>query len=302
MEFDLNKYAKNIESNIMYPKEELKNIIDENILNVVEKVTDMAKRYVKDIEENFYYCIAMHLNSTYDRLRKGKVIKNPQIDYIKREYAEEYEIAKILTKEINNNLNIELPEDEIGFITMYLKTFSEKDKKVSRVAVIVLTHGHVACGMAEVANKLLCTNLAIGIEMELDESPKIMLERTIEAVRKSLIENSNLYEIYKELEGDKKFGEGEQCVKKYLKTIITVCLTGEGSALNIKKYIEGMLGESKTSLNIIPIGIANISNGKNEIMDVYKNNNVIAVVGTINPEIENVPFISFQDILKSLVK
>ncbi len=42
-EFDLNKYAKNIESNIMYPKEELKNIIDENILNVVEKVTDMAK-------------------------------------------------------------------------------------------------------------------------------------------------------------------------------------------------------------------------------------------------------------------
>lgn len=346
MEFDLNKYAKNIESNIMYPKEELKNIIDENILNVVEKVTDIAKRYVKDIEENFYYCIAMHLNSTYDRLRKGKVIKNPQIDYIKREYADEYEIAKILTKEINNNLNIELPEDEIGFITMYLKTFSEKDKKVSRVAVIVLTHGHVACGMAEVANKFLCTNLAIGIEMELDESPKIMLERTIEAVRnfdegkgclllvdmgslvsfghiitketgiltkvigrvdtmmvleavrKSLIENSNLYEIYKELEGDKKFGEGEQCVKKYLKTIITVCLTGEGSALNIKKYIEGMLGESKTSLNIIPIGIANISNGKNEIMDVYKNNNVIAVVGTINPDIENVPFISFQDILK----
>ncbi|AWK51663.1 transcriptional regulator [Clostridium beijerinckii] len=346
MEFDLNKFAKNIEANLFFPKEELKNIIDEKILNVVEKVTNIAKGYIENIQENFYYCIAMHLNSTYDRLKQGRVIKNPESDYIKKEYYNEYRIAKILTKEINKSLDIELPEDEIGFIAMYLKTFSVVEKNVSRVAVIVLSHGHVACGMVDVANKLLGTNLAVGIEMSLDENPQSLLERTIEvakkvhegkgclllvdmgslvtfgeiitketgiptrvigrvdtvmvleAVRRSLIENSNLYEISKALDGDKAYVGKVQGVKKYIKTIITICITGEGTALKIKKYLEDVLGNSNKNLNIIPIGIMNKNNAQDEIIKMSKDNNIATIVGTIDPEVESIPFISFQDILK----
>jgi transcriptional regulator with AAA-type ATPase domain/transcriptional regulatory protein LevR len=346
VEFNLNKFAKNIEANIFFPKEELKNIIDEKILNVVEKVTNIAKQYIENIQENFYYCVAMHLNSTYDRLKQGRIIKNPESDYIKKEYYNEYRIAKILTKEINKSLDIELPEDEIGFIAMYLKTFSEVDKSVSRVAVIVLSHGHVACGMVDVANKLLGTNLAVGIEMSLDESPQILLEITIEvvkkvhegkgclllvdmgslvtfgeiitketgiptmvigrvdtvmvleAVRRSLIENSNLYEISKALDGDKAYVGKVQGVKKYIKTIITICITGEGTALKIKKYLEDVLGNLNKNLNIIPIGIMNKNNAQDEIIKISRDNNIAAIVGTIDPELESIPFISFQDILK----
>ncbi|RII34448.1 PRD domain-containing protein [Clostridium chromiireducens] len=346
VESNLSKFAKNIEANIFFPKEELKNIIDEKILNVVEKVTNIAKQYIENIQENFYYCVAMHLNSTFDRLKQGRIIKNPESDYIKKEYYNEYRIAKILTKEINKSLDIELPEDEIGFIAMYLKTFSEVDKNVRRVAVIVLSHGHVACGMADVANKLLGTNLAIGIEMSLDESPQILLERTIEAVKKvhegkgclllvdmgslvtfgeiitketgiptmvigrvdtvmvleavrrSLIENSNLYEISKALDGDKAYVGKVQGVKNYIKTIITVCITGEGTALKIKKYLEDVLGSLNKNLNIIPIGIMNRKNAQDEIIKITRENNIAAIVGTIDPELDNIPFISFQDILK----
>ncbi len=346
VEFNLNKFAKNIEANIFFPKEELKNIIDEKILNVVEKVTNIAKQYIENIQENFYYCIAMHLNSTYDRLKQGRIIKNPESDYIKKEYYNEYRVAKILAKEINKSLDIELPEDEIGFIAMYLKTFSAVDKNVSRVAVIVLSHGHVACGMADVANKLLGTNLAIGIEMSLDESPQILLERTIEAVKKvnegkgclllvdmgslvtfgeiitketgvptrvigrvdtvmvleavrrSLIENSNLKEISRALDGDKLYVGKVKGVKKYIKTIVTICITGEGTALKIKKYIEDVLGNSNKNLNIIPIGIMNKNNVQDEIIKISQDNNIAAIVGTIDPGLESIPFISFQDILK----
>ena len=346
MEFNLNKFAKNIEADLFFPKEELKNIIDEKILNVVEKVTNIAKQYIENIQENFYYCIAMHLNSTYDRLKQGRIIKNPESDYIKKEYYNEYRIAKILTKEINKSLDIELPEDEIGFIAMYLKTFSGVDKNVSRVAVIVLSHGHVACGMVDVANKLLGTNLAIGIEMPLDENPQILLERTIEvvkkvhegkgclllvdmgslvtfgeiitketgiptmvigrvdtvmvleAVRRSLISNSNLYEISKALDGDKTYVGKVLGVKKYIKTIITICITGEGTALKIKRYLEDVLGNSNKNLNIIPIGIMNRNNAQDEIIKISKENNIAAIVGTIDPELESIPFITFQDILK----
>lgn len=346
MESNLSKFAKNIERNIFFPKEELKDIIDEKILKVVEKVTNIAKQYIENIQDNFYYCIAMHLNSTYDRLKHGRIIRNPEADYIKKEYYNEYRIAKILTKEINVSLNIELPEDEIGFIAMYLKTFSTTDEKVRRVAVIVLSHGHVACGMADVANKLLGTNLAVGIEMSLDESPQSVLKRTIdtvknvhegkgclilvdmgslvtfgeiitketgvptmvigrvdtvmvlEAVRRALIANSNLYEIHKALDGEKAYVGKVKGIKKYIRTIVTICITGEGTALKIKKYLEDILGKLNENLNIISIGIMNIKNAKDEIIKISKDNSITAIVGTIDPEVEKIPFISFKDILR----
>ncbi|NRU22305.1 PTS sugar transporter subunit IIA [Clostridium beijerinckii] len=314
---------------------------------MVEKVTDIAKQYIENIQGNFYYCVAMHLNSTYERLKQGRIVRNPESDYIKKEYYNEYRIAKILTKEINNSLDIELPEDEIGFIAMYLKTFSEVDKNVSRVAVIVLSHGHVACGMVDVANKLLGTNLAVGIEMSLDENPQILLERAIEvvkrvnegkgclilvdmgslvtfgeiitketgiptrvigrvdtvmvleAVRRSLMENSNLYEISKALDGDKAYVGKVKGANKYTKTIITICITGEGTALKIKKYLEDVvLGNTNKNLRIISVGIINKDNAQNEIIKISRDHDIAAIVGTIDPELESIPFISFQDILK----
>lgn len=345
MKFDLNRFAKNIESNIFFPKEELKNIIDEKVLKVVENVTNIAKSYIDNIRENFYYCIAVHLNSTFERIKQGKIIKNSQLDYIKNEYHNEYRVAKILTKAINNSLDIELPDDEVGFIAMYLKTFSTMDQKISRVNVIVLSHGHVACGMADVSNKLLGTNLAIGIEMSLDESPQTLLNKTIdtvkkvhegkgclllvdmgslvtfgeiitkqtgiptriigrvdtvmvlEAVRRALI-TSDLNEIADALDGDKSFVGQVKGVKKYLKTIITVCITGEGTALKIKKYLEDIMDSSSENLDIIPIGIMNRNNALDKIRKISEDHNIIAIVGTINPEILGIPFISFENILK----
>lgn len=345
MKFDLNRFAKNIESNILYPKEELKNIIDERILKVVENVTNIAKSYIDNLKENFYYCIAVHLNSTVDRLKQGKIIKNSQLDYIKNEYYNEYRVAKILTKEINKSLNVNLPDDEIGFLAMYLKTFSATDQNISRVNVIVLSHGHVACGMADVSNKLLGTNLAIGIEMSLDENPQAILKKTIEtvkkihegkgclllvdmgslvtfgeiitkqtgiptrivgrvdtvmvleAVRRALV-TSDLDEIADALDGDKSYVGKVNGVKKYLNTIITVCITGEGTALKIKKYLESILDSSNQDLSIIPIGIMDKKSAQEKILKISEEHNIIAIVGTINPDIFGVPFVPFQNILK----
>ncbi|APC40129.1 sigma 54-interacting transcriptional regulator [Clostridium estertheticum] len=349
MKFDLNRFAKNIESNAFFSKEELKNIVDGKILMVVENVTNIAKSYIDNLKENFYYCMAVHLNSTYDRLKQGKTIMNSQLEYIKNEYHNEYRVAKILTKEINNSLDIKLPEDEIGFIAMYLKTFSAIDQKISRVSIIVLSHGHVACGMVDVSNKLLGTNLAIGIEMSLDESPQILLKKTIEtvkkvnegkgclllvdmgslvtfgeiitkqtgiptriiarvdtvmvleAVRRALI-TSDLDEIADAIDGDKSYVRQVKGVKKYLKTIITVCITGVGTALKIKKYLEDIMDCQSENINIIPIGIMNRDSAQDKIKKITEDHNVIAIVGTINPEILDIPFISFQDILKDDAK
>ena len=99
--------------------------------------------------------MVIHLNSAYERIINIKEITNPQLDYVKENYNIEFKTAKAMAKVINKNLNVELPEDEIGFIAMYLKNFRQKINGIKgKVSVVILSHGHVAKGMADVVNKL----------------------------------------------------------------------------------------------------------------------------------------------------
>ena len=76
---------------------------------------------------------------------------------------------------------------------MYLRIITKPiDIKRGRVGIIVLSHGSVALGMVEVANKLLKVDHAVGIEMRLDEQPESTLQRTIKIVKE--IGNRNTYE------------------------------------------------------------------------------------------------------------
>lgn len=352
VEFQLNNFVKNNELESMDVNKKLSAVVGSEIINAVEKTVEIARNFYDNVQKNFYYCVAIHLSSTCERLRNGKKIKNPQLDYIKSEYTLEYKVAKIMANQINEDLNIELPEDEIGFLAMYLKTFTnDKKSKESRVAVIVLTHGRVAGAMAEVANKLLGVNHAVGIEMSLDESPKEALKRTIEvvkkidegkgclilvdmgslvtfgeiitkdtdiptrvigrvdtvmvleAVRRAMIPDSNLYEIVEALDGDKSYVgivEGVQKASGNPKTIIALCITGHGTALKIKKYIEDLTESFDDDINVVSLGLIGEDAVEEEIKKLSSKSNVVAVVGTINPKIDNIPFVSFEEVLNGI--
>ncbi|ERM92636.1 transcriptional regulator [Caldanaerobacter subterraneus subsp. yonseiensis KB-1] len=349
MEIELKKFAASVKTSISISKKELVNVVGEKIVNAVEKAYEIARRSFKNLEDNLFYSLAIHLSATYERILGGKPIFNPQLENIIREYPLEYSTAKIMAKEINKELGIELPEEEIGFIAMYLKTFSgEKPVEGGRVGVIVLTHGHVASSMAEVANRLLGVNHAIGIDMALDEKPEKVLERTIEvvkridegkgciilvdmgslvtfgeiitkrtgiptrvvarvdtvmvleAVRRAIIPETTLDEIADAIDSEKSYvGKVETLFdKKPSKAIVTVCITGEGTALKIKKYIEDLIPELKENYKIIPVGMLVQEDIVKEIEKIRKENDVAAFVGTINPGIESIPFISVEEVLK----
>ncbi|AAM23481.1 transcriptional regulatory protein LevR/transcriptional regulator with AAA-type ATPase domain [Caldanaerobacter subterraneus subsp. tengcongensis MB4] len=349
MEIELKKFAASVKTSISISKKELVNVVGEKIVNAVEKAYEIARRSFKNLEDNLFYSLAIHLSATYERILSGKPIFNPQLENIIREYPLEYSTAKIMAKEINKELGIELPEEEIGFIAMYLKTFSgEKPVEEGRVGVIVLTHGHVASSMAEVANRLLGVNHAIGIDMALDEKPEKVLERTIEvvkridegkgciilvdmgslvtfgeiitkrtgiptrvvarvdtvmvleAVRRAIIPETTLDEIADAIDSEKSYvGKVETLFdKKPSKAIVTVCITGEGTALKIKKYIEDLIPELKENYKIIPVGMLRQEDIAKEIEKIRKENDVAAFVGTINPGIESIPFISVEEVLK----
>ncbi|AEF16985.1 PTS system transcriptional activator [Thermoanaerobacterium xylanolyticum LX-11] len=352
VEMELKRFANNIKSNVVVSKRELKEIVGEKILYAVENAVKIAKQNYKNVQDNLFYSLAIHLGAAYERLKSGKTIINPQLENVKREYTNEFIVARKMVDRINKDLGIELTEDEIGFIAMYLRTFSTNvDKEKGRVGVIVLTHGHVAGGMVDVANKLLGVNIAVGIEMSLDESPENALERTIEvvkkvdegkgclilvdmgslitfgeiitkrtgiqtrvigrvdtvmvleAVRRAIIPDATIDEIADALDENKTYVghvEGVKDSNKLPKAIVTICITGEGTALKIKKYIEDEIPGVEKIIKIIPVGIFSKREIDEEISKIRSKNNVVAFVGTIDPKIDDIPFIPVEEIMNGI--
>lgn len=111
----------------------------------------------------------------------------------------------------------------------------------------------------------------------------------LEAVRRAIIPDTTLDEIADALDVDKTYigrVEGIKSKDKLPKAIVTVCITGEGTALKIKKYIEDVLPQLKDDYKIIPVGMLRQEDIEKEISKIREENEVVAFVGTINPGIK----------------
>ncbi len=329
-------------------KTELKNLVGAKIASLLDTCQSVAQSYFPDLENSFYFTLGIHISAAYERLVQGKEIYNPHLKKVKTEYRDEFKVAKILGEIIQKELDIILPEDEIGFIAMYLKTFSTQSARtLSRVSVVILTHGKVGKSIAEVVNKLLSTDHAIGIEMSLTESPQIALEKTIkkireiengkgiallvdmgslvifgdlitkelgipvrvvnrvdtlmalEAVRRAILTESNLDEV---VEGLADAKVPALSMKKSIsrnnlpKAIVSICMTGEGAAKKIENFVNEVVKRLNHSISVFSIGMISMAGIDFEIQKIAKNFDILAFVGTINPEYETIPYISIESL------
>lgn len=356
MEQRLKNFIKKVNSSVRnIEKSGLANIVGEEIVYITNKILHVAKLRLGIDVDDLYYVLAIHLNTTINRIKQGKLLKNPQLDTVKREFKEEFEVAKEMLSIINDELNINLSEDEAGFITMYLRMSAEEQNNCieGRVGVLVMTHGNVAKGMLDVANRLLGVKYGSSLEMSLEDKPQKMLDTAInvvkkidegkgvlllvdmgsltsfgelinketdiktrvlprvdtvmviEAVRRAILPNSNLDEIADTLleENIKVLDNSSNNFlidrkEPKTKTIITICITGQGSAKKIKDVLSEKIWTLRDNVDIIPIGVVD-SGFKELILNIKKNNDLVAIVGTINPNIDDIPYISFQEILDS---
>ncbi len=348
VELELIRGAKAINYNVVNT-DELMNLVGVKSLETVKMMIKLAKKELTGLQSDIIYPLAVHLNSTYERIRNGKEIINPKLSIIKTRYEKEYNVAKKMCEIVRERLNIDVPEDEIGFITMYLKNYTRYLKnEEGKVAVIVMTHGRVASAMSEVANKFLGVEHAVGLDMDFRDSPDIMLEKAIrlvqendqgkgciilvdmgslvtfgdiitaktgietrvigrvdtlmvlEAVRKSALTDQSLEEIMHDLENDSKgFGSSQYNNESnnLSKVIVTLCITGKGSALKIKEYVESKIDLKGKDIEIMSIGFMD-EDINVALSRIAKSKNIKAIVGTINPEFRNIPFISLEELMK----
>lgn len=120
---------------------------------------------------------------------------------------------------------------------------------------------------------------------------RVDLVSVLEAVRKVDISEESLDDIYYDIINSKhNYSLITTDDSGKPPALITMCLTGHGVALKIKD----ILSVYYTNMKIIPLSILD-DNVKLKISHIKQQYNVPAIIGTINPRIEAINFIPFED-------
>jgi transcriptional regulatory protein LevR/transcriptional regulator with AAA-type ATPase domain len=123
----------------------------------------------------------------------------------------------------------------------------------------------------------------------------------LECARKAVMEKNIdvIYETIKNRESDiVSFGTSmfQDFNSKKENLIITVCTTGEGSAVKLKNMIEQNINIKNKNIQVVPMAIDNHETLSNKINKMIKSKKIIAIVGTINPNIYGIPYISVAEL------
>ncbi|QUL98182.1 MAG: sigma 54-interacting transcriptional regulator [Candidatus Fermentithermobacillus carboniphilus] len=161
-------------------------IIAPNIWNLAVSILDTAStRLGRNYSRTILAALALHLQQFLQRTKAGQIIYNPRLKYIQAEHSTEFQIAKDLVPKISYTLGVSVPEDETGFLAMFLAQPVGKEKK-SRVGLVVAAHGRTtASSMADVANTLLGTNHIRAVDAPLTKSLPEMFEDLARVVSES---------------------------------------------------------------------------------------------------------------------
>lgn len=108
-----------------------------NILSEINRV------YRIDLREDheLIYGLGLHLRSAINRLKYRMNLRNPMLTEIKRNYPFSFELGIVAAEIIQNNSELVVNEDEIGYIAIHLEAAVErmknkKRRQMKRVAIV----------------------------------------------------------------------------------------------------------------------------------------------------------------------
>lgn len=117
---------------------------------VVQITNDIFEFSIPD-EAEFIRMLALHLKSMLTKIKYTVKIENPLLKDIKVQYPLLFSVAERVTMMLGRQVHIEIPEEEAGYIAMYLAMAVEKARhqKRKRKKVVVI------CAMAMATSSLL---------------------------------------------------------------------------------------------------------------------------------------------------
>lgn len=171
-----------------------KDLIPLEFWELTNRLYDIAERELdRKYNEKIRFAFALHLYSTLERVAEDHMIVHPNLNNVRKNLKAEFQVAMDLSSIIEEELEVEIPFDEIGFISMFLslEAGEEEQLKIEKVGVIVLMHGKAtASSMLETVQELLGTSIGHAMNMALDIEVKAMYNQVLAHIHS----NEKLYE------------------------------------------------------------------------------------------------------------
>ncbi|GLO66537.1 MULTISPECIES: transcription antiterminator [Oceanobacillus] len=114
--------------------------IDDYLLQkIIDSIDMIQKRSSEILNEQVHVALTDHLLFAINRLEKGMAIINPFLSETKILYPFEFEIAADIVDFLNQQLEISLPDGEIGFIALHVHSaiYNKKISDVNRYSQLI---------------------------------------------------------------------------------------------------------------------------------------------------------------------
>lgn len=160
---------------------EILNRVDTKLIAIVEEViAEISDELGEELNENIHIGLVDHLFYAIKRLENNEEIQNPFLVEIETLYAREFSMASRLAYRIKEELEVEVPEGEIGFITLHIHSARNNGKLSNTIKYSFLSNSiieHVEDRLnIEIDRKSLdyarfLTHIRFAIERIITDSP-----------------------------------------------------------------------------------------------------------------------------------
>ena len=178
IEKKFNQYLQSMKDNAS--DQYISKVVSEELINLTNQLMNIASnRLNRTFPLSLKSAFTLHMASAIERIQNRQSIFNPKLNQIRILHMEEFVVAMDMARELELNLGIVLPIDEIGYMTMFLITHDEIEptSRTNKLPIIVVMHGKsTATSMVDVVNELIGEPFAVAFDMPLSMAVEEMYQ------------------------------------------------------------------------------------------------------------------------------
>ena len=106
---------------------ELARSIDPEYLEMTNQILNLAEEQFGTIDRSILFPMADHIAFAVKRMQKGEQISNPLTPDIKTLFSGEFKVAMKLKEYLEKDIEIIVPDDEIGYVALHIHSALEKE-------------------------------------------------------------------------------------------------------------------------------------------------------------------------------
>lgn len=154
--------------------------IDPKVMKITDEIIgDITCQFPGKLNDKIYLALPSHIQFTIFRLRSGMDIINPFLQETQMMFPKEFEIATRAADKISAEFKVQIPEDEVGFLTYHVYSavsnvpvgrLVKASNIINELLDLIRTEGNITFGQGSMNHVRLMIHLRFSLERILQRS------------------------------------------------------------------------------------------------------------------------------------